>query len=377
MKQYTDLTIGILGGGQLGRMMIAASEKLGLSYQILDPDREASCQGISQFTKGSYADFDQVLAFGRHVDCITTEIEHVNTEALRLLENQIPVYPQPAILEIIQDKGLQKQFYKDNQLPSADFVLIEHATQLSEHADMFPAVQKLRRQGYDGRGVICLDSPEESGFTEPSILEKRIDIDKEISVLTCRDQYGKVITYTPVEMVVDPQKNILTQLRSPSTLAQNIAQRCTNLAREVTEKIGIVGMLAVELMVDKNQTIWINEIAPRPHNSGHHTIESASASQFEQHIRAVIGAPIADISWEKPAAMCNLLGGDTAGLAHWTGLDEVLKTPEAHLHLYGKRYTKPNRKMGHLTVVADSAEEALRILNQLSATISCNGHPVE
>jgi len=373
MKKYTDLKIGILGGGQLGRMMIAASEKLGLTYHVLDPDTESSCQGVSHFTKGSYADFEQVLAFGRHVNCMTTEIEHVNTEALRLLENQIPIYPQPALLEIIQDKGLQKQFYKEHKFPTAEFVLIDDQTQLSEHPELFPAVQKLRRQGYDGRGVICLDTPQDTGFSAPSVLEKRIQISKEISVLTCRDQFGKIITYTPVEMIVDPNANVLTQLRSPSTLSQQLSQDCIDLAKSITETLGIVGMLAVELMIDTDDKIWVNEIAPRPHNSGHHTIEAASTSQFEQHIRAVIGAPIADITWEKPSAMCNLLGGDTPGIAHWEGLDLVLQNPAAQLHLYGKRYTKPNRKMGHLTVIGNSTEEAMAILATLAAQVSCNG----
>jgi 5-(carboxyamino)imidazole ribonucleotide synthase len=373
MKQYTDLKLGILGGGQLGRMMIAASEKLGLTYHVLDPDREAACQGISQFTKGSYADFDQVLSFGRQVDCLTTEIEHVNTEALRLLESQIPVYPQADVLAMIQDKGLQKEFYAKHRFPTADFVLLENQTSLHAYPHLFPAVQKLRRHGYDGRGVISLDTPDDLSFSAPSVLEKRIEIAKEISVLTCRDQFGKIITYTPVEMIVDPHENMLTQLRSPATLSAAQSAECITLAREVNATLGIVGMLAIELMVDTSGGIWINEMAPRPHNSGHHTIESASTSQFEQHIRAVLGAPIVDITWEKPAAMCNLLGGNRAGLAYWEGLAPILNIPNAYLHLYGKRYTKPYRKMGHLTVVADQIETAIAQLRTLSAGVYCNG----
>ena len=373
MKQYTDMKLGILGGGQLGRMMIAASEKLGLTYHVLDPDREASCQGISQFTKGSYADFDQVLAFGRQVDCLTTEIEHVNTEALKLLESQIPVYPQADFLAMIQDKGLQKEFYARHGFPTAEFVLLDHQASFHPYGHLFPAIQKLRRHGYDGRGVMGLETPDETGFSAPSVLEKRIEIAKEISVLTCRDQFGKIITYTPVEMIVDPHVNMLTQLRSPSSLSTAQNADCIALAREVTATLGIVGMLAVELMVDTSGKIWINEMAPRPHNSGHHTIESASTSQFEQHIRAVIGAPIVDITWEKPAAMCNLLGENREGLAYWEGLEPILNTPNAYLHLYGKRYTKPYRKKGHLTVVADQIETAIAELSTLAAGVHCNG----
>ena len=372
MKQYTDLKLGILGGGQLGRMMIAASEKLGLTYHVLDPDREASCQGISHFTKGAYADFDQVLAFGRQVDCLTTEIEHVNTDALKLLETQIPVYPQSDILALIQDKGLQKEFYAKHRFPTAEFALVDPQTPLPLHSHLFPAVQKLRRQGYDGRGVIALNTPKDPGFSAPSVLEKRIEIAKEISVLTCRDQFGKIITYTPIEMIVDPKSNMLAQLRSPSSLSPSQERRCIDLARDVSSTLGIVGMLAVELMIDHEDRIWINEMAPRPHNSGHHTIEAASTSQFEQHVRAVLGMPIVDITWEKPAAMCNLLGGERTGIAQWTGLEAALNTPNAHLHLYGKRYSKPHRKMGHLTVVADHISLAVETLNALMP-ISCNG----
>jgi 5-(carboxyamino)imidazole ribonucleotide synthase len=178
-------------------------------------------------------------------------------------------------------------------------------------------------------------------------------------------------------MIVDPRHNVLTQLISPSTLSPSLATDCQNLAKSIANSLGIVGMLAVELMIDTADKIWINEIAPRPHNSGHHTIEAASTSQFEQHIRAVIGAPIADIIWEKPAAMCNILGGDSAGLAYWTGLETVLKHPNAALHLYGKRYSKPHRKMGHLTVIGETSADAMATLQTVSSGLSCNGKHIE
>lgn len=365
--------LGILGGGQLGRMMIAASEKFGLEYHVLDPDAEAPCRHLSHFTKGSYADYETVMSLGRQVNCLTTEIEHVHTEALALLEKQIPVYPQSDILSCIQDKGLQKEFYAKHGFPTADFALVSHYEENTQYPQLFPAIQKLRRQGYDGRGVLALKTPADLGFTGPSVLEKQIQIAKEISILTCRDQFGKIITYAPVDMTVDPDANLLTYLHSPADLSPTLAHGCIDMAKALADTFGVVGMLAVELMIDTHGKIWINESAPRPHNSGHHTIESASVSQFEQHVRAVIGLPVADLAWEKPAVMCNLLGSAAAGPVYWRGLDEVYKHPEAHLHLYGKKYTKPNRKMGHLTVVDHDLGRAHELLRHLVKQVVCEG----
>jgi len=354
--------IGILGGGQLGRMLIQNAINYNLNISVLDPDANAPCKGISNFTKGSITDYDTVYKFGKDKEVITIEIENVNTEALKALEKEGKrVYPQPELIELIQDKGLQKMFYQRNNIPTADFFLVETKEQISKYADFFPFFQKLRKGGYDGKGVVKLNNPDnlEKAFTEPSVLERLVDFDKEISVIVARNASGETKCFPCVECEFNPQANLVEFLFSPANVKKSIEKEAYSIATTVAEKLGIVGLLAVEMFLTKDGKVLVNEIAPRPHNSGHHSIEGNVVSQFEQHWRAILNLPLGDTSIIKPAVMINLLGEmGYEGPAKYEGLEDVMKFGGVYVHLYGKTTTKPFRKMGHVTVTDDELVKA-------------------
>jgi len=353
---YKNLKIGVLGGGQLGRMMIQSSLDFNLDIRIMDPDPAAPCQQIaSKFVAGSITEKESVLSFGRECDIITIEIENVNTEALKILAAEgKKVYPQPEIIEMIQDKSRQKLFYQEHGFPTSEFVLTKDRAELDQHVSFLPAVHKLAREGYDGRGVQKIFSTEDlqKGFDAPGVLEKFVDFEKEIAVITARTPSGKVTSFPVVELAFHPEKNLVEYLFSPADLPSHIVEKASKLAVDLTEKLGIAGLLAVEMFVTKSGEILINEIAPRPHNSGHHTIEANATSQFEQHLRAILDLPLGDTKAYASAAMVNLLGEDGyTGDAIYQGVEELLALEDVHIHLYGKKITKPFRKMGHVTLV--------------------------
>ncbi len=375
---YRDLRLGILGGGQLGRMLIQQAINYNVTIKVLDPDREAPCRKLcDEFTIGSLSDYETVYKFGKKVDMVTIEIEKVNVDALEQLEKEgVLVYPQPRIIRLIQDKGLQKQFFKENGIPTAEFQIISSAEQLRNSHIPFPYIQKLRRDGYDGKGVykVVDESYLAKAFTEPSLVERWVDFEKEISVIVARNESGEVKTFPLVEMEFNPHANLVEFLISPSTLHFETQQEAARIAIKVAEDLKIVGLLAVEMFLDKNGRILVNELAPRPHNSGHQTIEGNVVSQFEQHLRAIFNQPLGDTSCLNNAIMVNILGeAGYEGPAVYQGIEKVLKLAGVYIHLYGKALTKPFRKMGHVTIVDADREKAIekaRFVQQTLKVIS-------
>lgn len=362
MKQLfqQDFKLGILGGGQLGRMMIQAGIDLNIPFSILDPDPEAPCANFYEFHVGKLTDFDTVLKFGSACDVITIEIENVNTAALKeLIKQGKKVFPQPEIIELIQDKRIQKKFYKDSGIPTADFILTQNAQEVKDNIDFLPAVNKLGKEGYDGKGVQILRTENDlsKAFDAPGLLEKLIDFEKEISVIVARNEQGEVKTYPVVEMIFHPVHNLVEYLFAPANLSDQIVKKADDIARKIINNLGMIGLLAVEMFVTKEGEILVNEIAPRPHNSGHQTIEANITSQYEQHLRAILNLPLGNTDLTNPSAMVNLLGEPGYnGLAQYSGLEDILKLKGVHVHLYGKKFTKPFRKMGHVTIIDPDIE---------------------
>ena len=371
---YQDFKLGIIGGGQLGRMLIPCCVNLDVYTAVLDPSPIAPCRFVaSEFQQGSLTDFDTVYRFGKQASLVTIEIENVNVQALYQLEREgIPVYPQPRVIELIQDKRKQKQFYRDNNIPTADFVLVDNRADIARHAAFLPAFNKLGTGGYDGGGVQRLDSLDDlpKAFDKPGLLEKYIDFDREISVIAARNARGEIAVFPPVECVFDPRYNLVDYLISPSSAAAAILQRAEQVARQVVEAFGIVGLLAVEMFVTRQGEVLVNEVAPRPHNSGHQTISANHTSQYEQHLRAILGLPLGDTRLKSPSAMVNVLGAEGhTGSARYEGLAEVMAIAGTNVVLYGKKETRPSRKMGHVTILDDDVERLLHKVGQVKRTL--------
>lgn len=374
LKTIQQINIGILGGGQLGRMLIQNAINLNLNISVLDPDKNAPCRHlVKKFTLGDLNDYETVYDFGKDKDLITIEIENVNVEALKALEKEgKKVYPQPHIIEMIQDKGSQKMFYQRNNIPSPDFFLVENKKQITKYADYFPFFQKLRKGGYDGKGVVKLVNPHhlEKAFEAPSVLERLVDFDKELSVVVARSESGEIKCFPVVECEFNPEANLVEFLFSPANIKKSVEKEAIKLASDIAEKLGIVGLLAVELFLTKDGKVLVNEIAPRTHNSGHHTIEGNVTSQFEQQWRAILNLPLGDTSIIKAGVMVNLLGDfGHEGNAIYQGLEDILKFSGVYVHLYGKAITKPFRKMGHATIVDDDILKAKQKAKMVKNTL--------
>lgn len=362
--KVTQTKLGILGGGQLGRMFIQEAINYNISVSILDPDADAPCKNICDvFEVGSLGDYYTVYNFGKNLDLITIEIEKVNVDALEDLEKAgVTVYPQPRIIRLIQDKGLQKQFFKENEIPTSPFQLFSNREQLAAANIPFPFIQKLRKDGYDGKGVKKISNQQdlEQAFDQPNLMESLVDFEKEIAVIVARNANGEVSTFPMVEMDFNPEANLVEFLISPSTYNFDIQQRAETIAKNIAESLKIVGILAVEMFLTKDHQILVNEVAPRPHNSGHQTIEGNYTSQFEQHLRAIFNLPLGDTKSIANAIMINLLGeSGYEGIAEYEGLEEILKIEGVYVHLYGKKFTKPFRKMGHVTIIDEDREKAI------------------
>ncbi len=365
---YTNQKIGVLGGGQLGKMLGQSASMMGLHMHVLDTDKSfpaaASCM---TFTEGSFKDYDTIMAFAADKDIITVEIELVNTDALYDLEKQgKKVYPQPHLLDMIKDKGLQKQFYQERCLVTSDFVLAADASEIKQWVLdgklAIPFVQKARTDGYDGRGVHIVRSLSDLQdlLDVKSIIEPLVDIDREIAVIVARNPQGDISSFPVVDMEFHPTANLVEYLFSPSRVSEEIQTKAIFLAESIAKEMKIIGLLAVELFLTKDNELLINEVAPRPHNSGHHTIEANITSQYEQHLRAILSMPLGDTALIQSAAMVNLLGApEHTGEAHYENIDECLATSGAHIHLYGKSTTKPFRKMGHATIVDKDLDKAI------------------
>ena len=360
--------ITILGGGQLGKMLCLAASPLDIPIYVLDEKSDFPAAKLCEkFIEGSFKDFQDVYNAGNQADIITIEIEHVNTAALHQLQKEgKTVHPAPEKLDIIKDKGLQKLFYIEHNLPTSNFALFDDEKAIREGLKngqiKFPFVQKTREAGYDGKGVAVIKNAadlEKKLLEGASLIEELVEIEKELAVVVCRNENGEVAAYDAVEMEFNPDANLVEFLFAPANISNIIAAEAEELAIKVIEAFEICGLLAVELFLTKDNTLLINEVAPRPHNSGHHTIDAAETSQFEQHLRGIMNFPLGSTRLKSPAVMLNLLGEpDFVGDVHYEGLEKCLAIEGVHVHLYGKKQTKPFRKMGHVTVTADTLEVA-------------------
>ena len=365
MNHQVDLTtkLGILGGGQLGRMLIQEAVNFNIHISVLDPSANAPCAELANnFVVGNFNDYQTVLDFGKTVDVLTIEIEHVNIEALEELERLgKKVFPRPQALRTIQDKGLQKQFYKANNIPTAPFHLIDNAEDALLFKEKGPFMQKLRKGGYDGKGVTPLRTEAEfkSAFNAPSVLEELVPFVKELAVIVARNENGELATFPLVEMEFNPEANLVEFIFSPANVNVEIEINAKKITTDIANKLEHVGLLAIELFLTADGNLLVNEIAPRPHNSGHHTIEACFVSQYGMHLRAILNMPLGSTGLRTPAVMINLLGEKGfEGKARYENIEEVLHTEGAYIHLYGKEDTKPFRKMGHITVCNSNLEEA-------------------
>ncbi|MGV3764059.1 5-(carboxyamino)imidazole ribonucleotide synthase [Parapedobacter sp.] len=371
---YGELKLGILGGGQLGRMLIQEAINFNVNVHVLDPDKNAPCRNLSnQFIHGALDDFDTVYMFGKGLDMVTIEIEKVNVDALEKLEEEgVVVYPQSRVIRLIQDKGLQKQFFKQNDIPTAPFQLISSKEALANATIPLPYIQKLRKDGYDGRGVkkIVNESDVGTAFEAPSLIEQWVDFEKELAIIVSRNDNGEVAVFPCVEMEFNPEANLVEFLISPSTLPFEVQQRAELLAKKIAEDLQIVGLLAVELFLTRDGQLLVNELAPRPHNSGHQSIEGNFTSQFAQHLRAIFNLAPGNTGTRTNAVMVNLLGeAGHEGLARYEGIEDILAMEGVYLHLYGKKFTKPFRKMGHVCIVNENREQAIAIAREVQRTL--------
>ncbi len=370
--------VGILGGGQLGKMLALAAGHWHLPIYVLDEARHfPAAPYCTHFVEGSFRQANDVYAFGKQVEVLTIEIEHVATEALFRLEAEgVAIHPRPAALAIIKDKGLQKQFWQKHGLPSTPFRLYESGQALrlaiAQGKERLPIVQKARTEGYDGRGVAVLRTEADlhKMLESACIVEDLVDINKELAVIAARNTQGACAAFPAVEMTFHPEANLVEFLLCPARIPLEVAQAAESLALDAIQALGICGLLAVEMFWTRSGELLINEVAPRPHNSGHHTIESCYTSQFEQHLRGILGLPLGSTQMKTPAVMLNLLGEPGhSGPAHYHGLKACLALPGAKVHLYGKAETKPYRKMGHVTVLDADLEAAVDKARQVQRTL--------
>ncbi|MNK04164.1 N5-carboxyaminoimidazole ribonucleotide synthase [compost metagenome] len=373
-KQISDLKLGILGGGQLGRMLIQEAINYNLTTLVLDPDTDAPCKHLANYFEcGSITDFDTVYNFGKKADIITIEIEKVNIEALEQLEKEgKQVYPQSRVIRLIQDKGVQKQFFKENNIPTAPFKLVNTREDIFNCNFAFPYILKQRKDGYDGKGVMKISDVADidHAFDAPCLVEELIDFEKEVAIIVARNPNGDMKTYPMVEMEFNAEANLVEFLISPSTYPEALQQRAEKIAMNIAASLNITGILAVEMFVTKNGELLVNELAPRPHNSGHHSIEGNYVSQFAQHLRAIFNLPLGDTRTINNAVMINLLGEKNHnGVAKYQGLEKIMAIDGVYVHLYGKKYTKPFRKMGHVTVVDQNRDGAIEKANYIKNTL--------
>lgn len=369
-----DLTtkIGVLGGGQLGKMFALAAADWHVPIYALDKSKSFPAGvAVQHFTEGDFKDYDTVYQFGQQVDLLTVEIEHVNTDALKaLVAEGKTVHPAPDKLEIIKDKGLQKAFYHQHDLPTSSFQIYSDAAAVQKaivtEVLSYPFVQKARTAGYDGQGVAVVRSADDKLLDAPCIIEPLVDIEKELAVIVARNENGKVQAFPLVEMAFHPTANLVEFLLCPANVPDEVAVKATEIAKRTIQAYDICGILAVEFFWTKKGEILINEVAPRPHNSGHHTIESCYTTQYEQHLRAILNLPLGSTRLKSPAVMVNLLGHpDYKGNVRYEGVQYSLAMEGVKIHLYGKEQTKPFRKMGHVTVLNDDLATALTIAKEV------------
>lgn len=368
--------IGILGGGQLGRMLLQSLANYAAESRVLESTSDCpSATLCSKLVTGSYAAYDEVLSFGQSCDVLTIEIEHVNTNALRKLKAQGKrIVPDPEVIAVIQDKGLQKQFLLDHQIPTSDFILLENGLDKNLYENRLPAALKLRKGGYDGKGVqlIRRDTPAiDPVFDAPCVLEQLVDIELEIAVMVAVDMDGIIRVFPPVEMVFDPELNLVDYLIAPADLPEHVGKEAEALAIRTAQAFGHAGLYAIEMFYTTGGKLLVNEVAPRPHNSGHQTIEGNYTSQFDALSRILLGLRVGNTQCCSPSLMLNLIGAKGhSGPVRYEGLDRVSAIDGVYVHLYGKKETRPGRKMGHVTLLARDRNELLEKAEQVKQTLS-------
>ena len=372
----SDFKLGILGGGQLGKMMLTETRKFDIQTYVVDPSAEAPCQfGATKFFQGSLTDYQTVLDLGNQVDVLTIEIENVNLEALETLENQgKKVYPSPKTLRLIKNKGKQKQFYKDNNIPTSDFQLFESTSNLKSQISnlTMPFVWKATEGGYDGNGVKVVRKAEDLNDLPETecIAEEMIPFKNELAVIVARSASGEIKTYPVVEMEFHPEANQVEYVICPARIDDAVAKKAREIALKVSESFNHVGLLAVEMFQTADDEILVNEVAPRPHNSGHYSIEASYTSQFEQHIRAILDLPLGNTDSKVAGIMVNLVGEEGfSGQVVYENIEKIMAIDGVTPHIYGKRETRPFRKMGHVTIVNENMTEARKVAQQVKETI--------
>jgi len=374
----SDFTLGILGGGQLGKMLLTETRKWDLKTAVLDPSSVAPCRlGSDIFEVGDLMDYETVYSFGRKTDLLTIEIEHVNSEALEKLEQEgVLVYPPSKVLQIIQNKAKQKLFYVDNDIPTAPFSRFAYGSEIPDsiaHGGLqYPFVWKSAQFGYDGQGVQIVLGPEDLKRlpNEECITEELVPIEKELAVIVARSSKGETSTYPVVEMDFHPEANQVEYVLCPARIPQHIAENAKKIALRLVDKLEHIGLLAVEFFLTAEEGLYVNEVAPRPHNSGHFSIEASVTNQFEQHLRAILDLPLGNTESKIAAVMVNLVGEEGfSGKVYYEGIKEILEIPGVTPHIYGKKETRPFRKMGHVTVVASSIDKARSEAEKVKRTI--------
>ena len=374
----TSKTIGILGGGQLGKMLLYDTRKWDIKTKVLDNNPNAPAKlSCDEFHVGDLMDYQTVLNFAKNIDVLTIEIENVNVKALEEIEKKgIKVYPQPNVLAIIQNKLKQKKFYKENKIPTAPFREFKSIKSIKEqiiHGNLcFPFVWKSNSMGYDGFGVKIIKSNrdiEELNDT-PGFIEDLIEIKKELSVIICRNAKGEIKNFPVVEMIFNNDSNQVEYIISPARINNEISRKAISIALKLSKLYNHVGIMAIELFLTSDNEILINEVAPRPHNSGHFSIEMSYTSQFEQHIRAILGLPLGEAKNKISGVMVNLVGEkQNNGPVKFSNIDQIMTIEGVTPHIYGKKETRPNRKMGHVTIVNEKIENAIKIAKKVKETI--------
>lgn len=375
----SNFKLGILGGGQLGKMLLSETRKFDIYTKVLDPSNEAPCKiSANEFVQGDLMDYETVYNFGKDIDLLTVEIENINIDALKQLEQEgLKVYPQPDVLEIIRNKGRQKQFYATNNIPTSPFTVYNSVINLKEAINSkivsLPFVWKSTEFGYDGMGVKIVRNNEDvaSLADVECIAETLVDFENELAVIVSRNLQGDIKTYPVVEMEFHPEANQVEYVICPARISDEIAKKAQETAKKVAKAYNHVGLLAVEMFQTKSDEILVNEVAPRPHNSGHYSIEASYTSQFEQHIRAILNLPLGSTESKAPGIMVNLVGSENHnGEVFYENIDKILNLKGVTPHIYGKKITRPFRKMGHVTIINENIQTAREIAKEVKETIN-------
>lgn len=380
MNHYfsSSFKLGILGGGQLGRMLLTETQKWDIHTCVLDPAKNAPCAEIcNEFTQGDFMDYETVYNFGKKVDLLTVEIEHVNIKALFQLQKEgIKVHPQPEVLQIIQHKGLQKDFYKKHVIPTADYKRFDTKENLEKESFEFPIIWKSALLGYDGMGVkVVKDLADFKELPDvPCIIEQFVSIEKEFAVIIARNESGEIKTYPVVEMEFHPEANQVEYVLCPAQISDDLSKKIQNIALQVAEAFKHVGLLAIEFLLDTEGNLFVNEVAPRPHNSGHFSIEASNTNQFEQHLRAILNLPLGDTASFVSAIMVNLVGEEHySGEVIYKNMNTILSWKGVTPHIYGKKFTRAFRKMGHVTIVNENIDKAREIAKNVKNKLQVIG----